>query len=203
MRPDASVTVPETITGRRSPVCSISSSSAKIAALAFSVSKMVSTRNRSAPPSSRPAACSWYAARSCVEVGVARARVVDVGADAGGARRGAQRAGDEARPVGRRCGVGGLACDARRRHVHLARDVRPGRSPLARCDVAPKVLVSIRSAPAARYSAWISRTTSGRVRLQQVVVAAQVVAVVGEARAAVVGLRSACSAASSCPSRRR
>jgi hypothetical protein len=58
MRPEASVTVPEMITGRRSPRCSISSSSAKIAALALSVSKIVSIRNRSQPPSSRPSACS-------------------------------------------------------------------------------------------------------------------------------------------------
>ena len=52
------VPVPETITGTCSPVSSISSSRAKIAALAFSVSKIVSTRNRSAPPSSNPSACS-------------------------------------------------------------------------------------------------------------------------------------------------
>ncbi len=58
MRPEASVTVPETITGRRTPVSSISSSSAKMAALALSVSKIVSTRNRSAPPSTNPSACS-------------------------------------------------------------------------------------------------------------------------------------------------
>ncbi len=64
MRPEASVTVPETITGRRSPLASISSSSAKIAALALSVSNTVSTRNRSTPPSSKPSACSRYASRS-------------------------------------------------------------------------------------------------------------------------------------------
>ena len=58
MRPDASVTVPEMITGRRSPVSSISSSSAKMAALALRVSKMVSTSRMSAPPSMRPRACS-------------------------------------------------------------------------------------------------------------------------------------------------
>ena len=61
MRPEASVTVPEIITGTRG--CprarrSNSASIAKIAALAFSVSKIVSTSSRSAPPSSSPRACS-------------------------------------------------------------------------------------------------------------------------------------------------
>ncbi len=58
MRPEASVTVPEIITGSRSPVSSNSWSIANSAAFAFSVSKMVSTRNTSAPPSSKPLPCS-------------------------------------------------------------------------------------------------------------------------------------------------
>lgn len=57
MRPDASVTVPEIMIGSRSPVSSNSWSSAKSAAFAFSVSKIVSTRNRSTPPSSSAFAC--------------------------------------------------------------------------------------------------------------------------------------------------
>ena len=56
--------VPETITGQRRSRSSKSVSSAKIAALALSVSKIVSTSSRSAPPSTRPAACSAYAATS-------------------------------------------------------------------------------------------------------------------------------------------
>ncbi len=59
-----------------------------------------------------------------VEVGVARAGVVDVGADAGRPRRRAQRAGDEARVGRRRRGVGGLAGQARGGQVHLARQRR-------------------------------------------------------------------------------
>ena len=59
MRPEASVTVPLMITGRRSPLFSKNSSIANSAALALSVSKMVSTRNRSQPPSSSPLACAW------------------------------------------------------------------------------------------------------------------------------------------------
>ena len=54
--------------------------------------------------------------------------------------------------------------------------------------VAVKVLVSMMSAPASRYAPWIARTMSGRVSDRQVVVAAQVAGVVGEALAAEVGL---------------
>ena len=58
VRPDASVMVPETITGHRRSRSSKRVSRAKIAALALSVSKIVSTSSRSAPPSTRPEACS-------------------------------------------------------------------------------------------------------------------------------------------------
>jgi hypothetical protein len=50
--------VPEMITGQRRSRSSKSVSSAKIAAFALRVSKIVSTRSRSAPPSTRPDACS-------------------------------------------------------------------------------------------------------------------------------------------------
>ena len=58
VRPEASTIVPEMITGSRSPSSSNSDSTAKIAALAFSVSKIVSMSRMSAPPSTRPAAAS-------------------------------------------------------------------------------------------------------------------------------------------------
>ncbi len=58
VRPDRSVMVPEIITGTRMPRSSNSRSMAKIAALAFSVSKMVSISSRSEPPSISAAACS-------------------------------------------------------------------------------------------------------------------------------------------------
>ena len=58
VRPERSVIVPEIITGSRTPVSAKTSSQAKIAALAFSVSKIVSIRMRSAPPSIRPRSCS-------------------------------------------------------------------------------------------------------------------------------------------------
>ncbi|SHT37965.1 Uncharacterised protein [Mycobacteroides abscessus subsp. abscessus] len=58
VRPDASVIVPEMMIGQRRPRCSNSVSMANTAALAFSESKMVSTRMMSAPPSTRPLAAS-------------------------------------------------------------------------------------------------------------------------------------------------
>jgi hypothetical protein len=58
MRPEASVTVPLMIRGRRSPELSKYSSMANSAALALSVSKMVSTSSRSLPPLTRPSVCS-------------------------------------------------------------------------------------------------------------------------------------------------
>ena len=68
MRPLASVIVPEMITGQRRPRSSKSVSSAKIAALALRVSKIVSTSSRSTPPSTRPWASSRYAATSSSKV---------------------------------------------------------------------------------------------------------------------------------------
>ncbi len=65
IRPDASVTVPLMISGRRSPVASNTSSIANNAALALRVSKMVSTISTSLPPSISALACSKYAARNC------------------------------------------------------------------------------------------------------------------------------------------
>ena len=58
VRPERSVMVPEIIIGRRTPFSAKTSSPAKIAALAFSVSKIVSIRIRSAPPSTSPRSCS-------------------------------------------------------------------------------------------------------------------------------------------------
>ena len=54
VRPEASVMVPEIITGQRRPAVSKNCSTANTAALAFSVSKMVSISKMSAPPSTSP-----------------------------------------------------------------------------------------------------------------------------------------------------
>ena len=58
VRPLASVMVPEIMMGTLNPTASKCASMAKSAALAFSVSKMVSTSRRSAPPSSSPRTAS-------------------------------------------------------------------------------------------------------------------------------------------------
>ena len=58
MRPARSVTVPEMRIGSRVPEASNISSSATRAALAFSESKIVSSRMRSTPPSIRASAAS-------------------------------------------------------------------------------------------------------------------------------------------------
>ena len=58
MRPDASVTVPLMMSGRRSPELSKNSSMANSAALALSVSKIVSTSSTSLPPSTSASVCS-------------------------------------------------------------------------------------------------------------------------------------------------
>ena len=58
MRPEASVTVPLMMSGRRSPLASNYSSMANKAALAFKVSKMVSTNKTSTPPSTSARTCS-------------------------------------------------------------------------------------------------------------------------------------------------
>ncbi len=58
VRPERSVMVTLIITGTRIPRCAKISSIASSAAFALSVSKIVSTRRMSEPPSSRPRTCS-------------------------------------------------------------------------------------------------------------------------------------------------
>ncbi len=58
VRPEASVMVPEIMIGSSMPVSSNTPWTAKIAALALRVSKMVSIRIRSAPPSISPRVAS-------------------------------------------------------------------------------------------------------------------------------------------------
>ncbi len=130
VRPDWSVIVPEIITGSRCPLASNTLSIAKSAALAFSVSKIVSTRRRSTPPSTRPAERFGVGCDQLVERDVAEARVVDVGRDRRGLARRPEHAGDEARPVRRLRGelVGRLAREPRRREVQLVGEAPPCRS---------------------------------------------------------------------------
>ena len=77
------------------------SCAATIAAFAFSVSKTVSISSRSTPPSTRPRICSAYVSRICVEGVRAVGRVVDARRQRQRDVQRADRAGDEARPLGR------------------------------------------------------------------------------------------------------
>ena len=125
VRPDASVIVPEIITGQRRPCSSNSVSMAKIAALLLSVSKIVSMTSRSAPPSTSPRACSRYAS-TIVSKSMLRAPgsltsgeidpVRFSGPMAPAAHRGL---------VGRACGhrVARLASEPRSGDIHLVRVV--------------------------------------------------------------------------------
>ena len=64
VRPLRSATVPDRTSGSSMPVSSKASKAAAIAALALSVSKIVSMRSRWQPPSTRPRICSAYASRT-------------------------------------------------------------------------------------------------------------------------------------------
>ena len=68
VRPLRSVIVTEISSGISTPFSSNTSRMATRAALAFSVSTMVSTRITSAPPSTRPRACSLNASRRASKV---------------------------------------------------------------------------------------------------------------------------------------
>ena len=122
VRPEASVIVPETITGKRRPIRSKNVSSAKSAAFPFSVSKIVSTRKRSAPPSASPSIASPYEATSSSKRTLRAPGSLTSGEIDAVRLVGTERAGDEARLVGglQRPGVGALAREPRRRDVDLA-----------------------------------------------------------------------------------
>ena len=95
---------------RRPPLARTASSTAKSAALALSVSKMVSTRSRSTPPSTRPRgllAVGRDAARRSVTLRAPGS--LTSGEMRGGAVGRAERAGDEARPAGRRASAASAA----------------------------------------------------------------------------------------------
>ena len=122
-----------------------------------------------------------------VETHVARTGVVHVGADAGRARRGAQRAGHEARVFRGAEPVAGLARPARRGYVHLV-------------GQRGQTVVLLRNRGGAEGVGLHDVGSGGEVLLvdaldhvrprqhQQIVVALQVLGMVCQARAAEVGL---------------
>ena len=92
VRPEASVIVPEMITGQRRPCSSKSVSTAKIAALALRVSKIVSMMQHVGAAVDQAAGLLEVGLDQLVEGDVARPGVVDVGRDRRGAVGRAERA---------------------------------------------------------------------------------------------------------------
>ena len=123
VRPLASVMVPETITGHRRPCSSNRVSTAKIAALALRVSKMVSISRMSAPPSTSPRASSRYAATRSSKLTLRAPGSLTSGEIDAVFEVGPERAGDEARSVGGGDVVDRLAGERRGRDVQLVAEV--------------------------------------------------------------------------------
>ena len=117
----------------------------------WSISANVSNQKRSAPPSSNPSTVSRKVLRMTRS---SRFRISRVGAPSGPM----DPATSTSRPVTSRASR--AICAPRRAN-------RPARSPkpygASRMRFAPKVEVSMRSAPAARYSRWMAPISSGRV----------------------------------------
>ena len=99
VRPEASVIVPEMMTGSSTPRSSNTPATAKIAALAFSVSKTVSIEQQvDAASDQRTRALRSRSPTSSSKVTLRNAGIVHVRRQRGRAVRRAERAGDEARP---------------------------------------------------------------------------------------------------------
>ena len=117
----------------------------------WSTTENVSNQKTSTPPSSRPSIVSRNAARTSAS---ARWRISRVGGPSGPI----DPATSESRPATSRAS---RASWAPRRASRPARSARPYGA--RRTRLAPNVAVSMRSAPAARYSRWIAPMSSGRV----------------------------------------
>ena len=188
VRPDRSTMVPDRSTGSRSPAASKTSSSAKIAAFALSVSKIVSTSRRSAPPSMSPRSRVRVGRPELLEADVAGPRVGDVRGDGGGPVRGSQRAGDPARPAVARLGrVRGGAGQPGGGRVHLAGQVCQPVVGLADRRGVERVRLD-HVGPGVEVGGVNRGDDVGPREREQVVVAAQVTRMVGEARPPEVGL---------------
>ena len=190
VRPEASVIVPEMITGQRRP-CS-SNSGLEREDRRLGVQRVEDRLDQRAGRRRRrrgPRGLLEYAATSCVEVDVAGARVVDVGGDRRRPGGRAERAGDVARLVRRSATASHApAREPRGLVVELVGELLHAVVDRARCAVALNVLVSMMSAPASRYSPWMSAMISRLGEREQVVVALHVGGPVGEPLAAVAGL---------------
>ena len=166
----------------RQPRAALARSTASIAnsaALAFSVSKIVSTRSRSTPPSTSASHRLGVGRDQLVEGDVAEARVVDVGRDRRGAVGRPERAGDEARLVRR-----ASRSIRRRTRARAAPPRGSARAPGPPCRSRPGDRRGVEGVglddvgAGLEIRAWISRMISRLRQRQQVVVALQVVRVI-------------------------
>ena len=181
VRPDWSVMVPLTITGRREPSSSKSASTAKMAALPLSVSKIVSMSRMSAPPVDQAARRLEVRGDQLVPGDVARAGIVDVGRERGASCWSARAS----RPRSGACRVvRSVAASAASRAIEAAALVHLLGERLepvvghARSPLALKVLVLMMSAPASRYSSWMLADDLRLGQDERLVGATQVVRVV-------------------------
>ena len=182
--------VPETITGKRRPISSKKASSANSAALPFSVSKIVSTRNRSTPPLARASIASSYAATRTSKRHVARTGVIDRRArstrcDWSGRAR---RRRSAACPV-----VRAVHASAHSRAIRAAATLispHPAFEPIVRLRDRRRVeRVGADDVGAGLEIGIVDRANDvGPRQHQEVVVALEVVRMAGEAGAAIVGL---------------
>ena len=185
VRPDLSVMVPETMTGSRMPRASKVCSTANNAALALRVSKMVSTRMTSTPPSRSASICSQYWWRSWSKVTARKPGSLTSGEIEAVTDMGPIEPATKPRwPVAAATSsTASRATRAAARFISRARSRRKGSWMTASkkagslrpsgcrkkkscwpMDVAEKVLVSMMSAPASRYWRWMPRMTWGWVR---------------------------------------
>jgi hypothetical protein len=125
VRPEASVMVPEIISGSLKPSSSKCSSIAKSAAFAFSVSKIVSTMMMSTPPSTSAVTATLYASFTWSKLTARKPGSFTSGRASSVRFIGPQHAGDEAGLArrARRERIRRLAREARAREVHLRDDV--------------------------------------------------------------------------------
>jgi hypothetical protein len=182
--------VPEIITGQRRPASSKNFSMANSAALALSVSNTVFHQQDVGAAGGQAARGFDVIGHQRVEGDVARAGVIDVGRERGGARGRPQHAGDEARFVGCGKAVSGFARQPRGGHVQLVgKFLQPVLGLRHPCRVEA---VGLDDVGAGREVLGVDAADHVRSRdAQQVVVALEVLAVRRKALSAIIRLDQA------------
>ena len=189
LRPERSVMVSDSMIGSSTPISSNTCSTAKPAALAFSVSKIVSIRIDVHAALDQSARLRGIGLNKHIEAHIAEAGIVHVGGDRRGAVGGADGAGDEAgfvrRP--RRPGVGRLAGEPGGSDIQLMCD---GFKPIIGLGDGLRVEgVGLDDVGAGLQIGVVDLADDVRLgQHKQIVVALQIVAMVLEARAPIARL---------------